>query len=59
VVCKTSSYSLQRDRDRERDREREEEMRVSLRVSVSLIFVRLVVETWSYGVVPTTMGADE
>jgi hypothetical protein len=24
-----------------------------------LIFVRLVVETWSYGVVPTTMGADE
>jgi hypothetical protein len=34
-------------------------VRVSLRVSVSLIFVRLVVETWSYGVVPTTMGADK
>ncbi len=55
MVCKTSSYSLQK----ERHTEREEEVRVSLRVSVYLIFVRLVVETWSYGVVPTTMGADE
>lgn len=45
---------------RRRERKRENRRCVSLSVCLCLcFFVRLVVETWSYGVVPTTTGADE